>query len=136
MRYRNVRSWLTKIGDLIVVLGIKRSELQHVRVEGLLCLVPVIDVSADCFVRLCRAHRILPTIKRVDDFLHGEFRFRGIAMTTTVWSGRNPKDWELLNQLSQPMLEVKRPAIGVKRTAIADKRRRIGLLAPKVVDVH
>jgi hypothetical protein len=131
---------MTKIGELIVVLGIKRSELQHVRVHGLLCLVPVIDVSAECFVRLCRDHRIVATISRDDELLNGEFRFRGIAITTTVWSGsRNPKaseDWEAINQLSQPMLEVKRTAIGVKRTAIADKRRLIGLPAPKVVDVH
>lgn len=140
MSYRDVRLWLAKISDALVVLGIKRSELEIVRVYGLLVMVPSIEVSAECFVRLVRVHRITPNVKRTEDFLHGEFRFRGIAVTTVVWS-KSPLEnaalnWEALNQLSQPMLEVNRHAIGVKRTAIADKRRLIGLPAPKVVDVH
>jgi hypothetical protein len=138
MSYRDVRLWLAKISDAIAVLGIKRSELQDVMVSGFACIVPVIGITPECFVRLSRVHKIVATINRKDDFLRGEFRFRGIKITTYVWiqSRTAAHDWELLNQLSQPMLEVKRPAIGVKRTAIADKRRLIGLPAPKVVDVH
>lgn len=138
--YRDVRLWLTKVGEVIVILGIKRSELDVVRVNGLMCLTPAIDVNPECFVRLCRVHQVVPTIRRDKDFLYGEFRFRGIAIMTIVWSKSSHEDatehWRMINLLSQSMLEVKRPRIGVKRTAIADKRRLIGLPAPKVVDVH
>jgi hypothetical protein len=107
-------------------------------VSGFASIVPVIGITPECFVRLCRVHKIVATINRKEDFLRGELRFRGIKITTYVWikSRTAAHDWELLNQLSQPMLEVKRTGIGVKRTAIADKRRLIGLPAPKVVDVH
>lgn len=139
MSYRDVRLALTKAGELIVVLGVKRSELVEVSVCGLLCLTPSIRVEPECFVRLCRVNRIVPTVKRIDDFLHGDFRYRGFAIMTSVWSkSANPntaEHWRVINAYSQPMLEAKRPVIGVKRPAIADKRRLIGLPAPKVIDV-
>lgn len=139
MSYRDVRLMLTKVSELIAILGIKRTELECVRVQGLACLVPSIDVSPECFVRLCRVNRIIPTVKRNESFLHGDFRFRGVAITTSVWSESSDPNvlehWRTINAYSQPMLEAKRTAIGVKRPAIADKRRLIGLPAPAVVDV-
>lgn len=140
MSYRDVRLSLIKAGELIAILGIKRSEIDNVSVHGLLCLSPSIRVTPECFVRLCRVNRIIPTIKREGEFLYGDFRYRGFAITVVVWEkSKEPNTldhWRVINQYSQPMLETKRPASGVKRTAIADKRRLIGLPAPQVVDVN
>lgn len=140
MQYRDVRLWLVKAGELIAILGIKRAEVEAVRVPGLSCLVPAITVTPECFLRLYRVNNCVAIVNREGDFLHGEFRIRGFAISCSVWCKgqdiNNAKHWESLNQLSRPALEIKRPAIGVKRSAIADQRRLIGLPAPKVVDVH
>ena len=137
--YRDIRLTLTKAGELIVIMGIKRSECVEVSVCGLICCVPSIRVEPECFLRLCRVNQIVPSVKRVDDFLHGEFRYRGFAILTSVWSKSSmpnaAEHWRVINAYSQLSIEVKRPCIGVKRPAIADKRRLIGLPAPKVIDV-
>ena len=136
MSYRDVRLSLAKASELIAILGIKRSEVNSVTVRNLSCLTPLIEVECNCFIRLCRAQNIRPTVKRTDDWLNGEFRFRGFAISTHAWS-KSPTDtadWEALNVSGQAVLEIKRPAIGVKRPAIADHRRLIGLPAPKVID--
>lgn len=139
MSYRDVRLSLAKASELIAILGIKRSEVDNVSVHGILCLSPTIRVTAECFVRLCRVHKIVPTIKREGEFLSGDFRYRGFAITVVVWEKSSEPNtlehWRVINAYSQPMLEAKRTAIGVKRPAIADKRRLIGLPAPAVIDV-
>ena len=139
MSYRDVHVWLRKASEAIVLLGIKRGEVDTVRLHSLACLAPVIEVEPACFARLCQSHRVRPEISRVDDFLHGSISWRGFAITTSVWSKSTATDaglnWQLINDLSRPALEVDRPKIGVTRAAIADRRRLIGLPAPKVIDV-
>ena len=141
MSYRDVKGWLGKISDAIAVLGVKRTEIDDVSVSGMMCLPPTLVVTPECFVRLCghKSWSITPTIKREGDFLRGEYRFRGILIRTCVWidsrSKDTARDWEALNALATPTLEAKLPRISVTRPAIADNRRRIGLPAPKVVDV-
>lgn len=139
MSYRNVSLWLGKATVVITALRIKNTELETVRVNGLTCLMPTIEVNPECFVRLCCEQPRRPSIKREDDFLYGEFRAMGFAITTAVWSKSQRTDhlrhWQTINDLAKPMLEVDRPKIGVKRIAIEDKRRPLGLPAPKVIDV-
>ena len=80
MSYRDVRLSLAKASELIAILGIKRSEVNSVTVRNLSCLTPLIEVECDCFIRLCRIQNIQPTVRRTDDWLNGEFRFRGLAI--------------------------------------------------------
>ena len=137
MSYRDVRILLAKASELITVLGIKPSELNHVTLTGLRCLVPTFSLEVRCFIRVCCKLNIRPTVTRMDDWLHGEFRYREFAFHADVWS-KETEQWDALNSSgTTPMLEVKvkRTALSVQRAAIADKRRLIGLPAPKVIDV-
>lgn len=136
MSYRDVRLALSKASDLIAVLGIKRAEVNSITVVNLACLTCRFDLEVECFIRLCRKLGIRPDIRRDEDWLNGEFRYRDFAFFTHVWS-KETSQWDALNASSLPTLEVKvkRTAISVQRTAIADKRRLIGLPAPKVIDV-
>lgn len=138
MSYRNVSLWLGKATVVITALRIKNTEIETVRVNGLTCLAPTIEVNPECFVRLCCEQPRRPSITRDGDFLRGEFPAMGFAITTIVWSKstrtESLRHWQALNDLAKPMLEVDRPKIKVKRIAIED-RRLLGLPAPKVIDV-
>ncbi len=136
MTFRDVRLQLAKASDLIAVLGIKRAEVNSITVVNLACLASRFDLEVECFIRLCRKLNIQPDVKRDEDWLTGEFRYREFAFFTHVWSKETAK-WDALNASGLPMLEVKvkRTAFAANRAAIADKRRLIGLPAPKVIDV-